>query len=231
MRYWFMGLAAVSVFGGVLACCFAGPGRTGNVVPPTFTPRPTFTATLSPAVTDSPVPTETATFTPPAGTPTPPVPTFAATPPPPTETPLPPRPSATHTPTSAPTPSPAPTPDATASWLKYVLADAGRELNCSEVAVYGTVLDANNRPLPGVTVEVVGIHGTAGRFVGVVGDDGRYRVQMARFADLPYSEWYVAVFENDEEVSERFHWTATSACQSNDSGDSQVLRVDWKLME
>jgi len=92
-------------------------------------------------------------------------------------------------------------------------------------------LNANNQPIPGVTIEVVGIHGTQGRHVGMVGEDGTYAVPLARFADLPHSEWYIAVFEGDEEVSERFHWTATASCQSRDSGDSQVLWVHWKLIE
>ena len=118
-----------------------------------------------------------------------------------------------------------------ASRLKYVLAGTERQLNCFEVAVYGTVLDANNRPLAGVTIEAVGIHGTQGRHVGIVGEDGTYTIPLARFSELPHSEWYVAIFEGNEEVSERFHWTATAACQSSDSGDSQVLWVHWKLVE
>ena len=226
------GIPAV-LFTSAFACCFSGKPQTGVSLPPTATLRSTFTP-VSPTATPTDIPTltqtPTPTFTvvPPTAT-LPPVPT--GTPVPPTNTVVPPTPTPVDTPTPLPADTPAPTPDATASHIKYVLAGAERKLNCFEVAVYGTVLDANNRALPGVSIEAVGIHGTQGRHVGAVGEDGSYALPLARFSDLPHSEWYVAVVENDEEVSERFHWTATAACQSSDSGDSQVLWVHWKLIE
>lgn len=216
----------------VIACCFTGRQQASvTIVPPTPTPRPTFTPvppTSTP--THTPVPTDTPTATPVPPTHTP-VPSSTHTPVPPTATPVPATPVPSSTPTPVPTDTPAPTPDATASRLKYVLAGTERQLNCFEVAVYGTVLDASNRALSGVTIEAVGIHGTQGRHVGTVGEDGTYAIPLARFSELPHSEWYVAIFEGNEEVSERFHWTATAACQSSDSGDSQVLWVHWKLIE
>ena len=215
----------------VAACCFGGQQQAVVSIPPTTTPRPTFTLVPpSPTPTATVVPTGTPTFTPvlPTGTR---APSPTVTPAPFTDTPIPPTLVPSDTPTPAPTDTAAPTPDATASRLKYVLAGTDRKLNCREVAVYGTVLNANNHPLPGVTIEAVGIHGTQGRDVGTVGEDGTYSIPLAQFSDLPHSEWYVAVFEGGEEVSERFHWTATAACQSTDSGDSQVLWVHWKLIE
>ena len=216
-----------------VACCFSGKPQTGALLPATATLRPTFTSippTAVPTGTPTSTQTPTAAFTlaPPTATPT-----LAATDTlvPPTDTAMPPTPEATLTPSPEPTDTPAPTPDATASRIEYVLAGTERKLNCVEVAVYGTVLDANNNALSGVTVEAVGIHGTQGRHVGTVGQGGSYAIPLARFSDLPHSEWYVAVVDDDEEVSERFHWTATAACQSNDSGDSQVLWVHWKLIE
>jgi hypothetical protein len=216
----------------IFGCCFAGRQQVGlTVVPPTSTPRPTFTpAPPSSTPSRTPVPTGTATSTPVPPTNTL-VPTPTGTPVPPTLTPAPATRIPTKTPTPVPTDTAAPTPDATASRLKYVLAGTERQLNCFEVVVYGTVLDANNRPLAGVTIEAVGIHGTQGRHVGTVGEDGTYTIPLARFSALPHSEWYIAIFEGNEEVSERFHWTATAACQSSDSGDSQVLWVHWKLVE
>ncbi len=216
---------------GVAACRLGGEKPVSVSVLPTPTLRPTFTP-VTPSATPIWTPTNTMTLT---FTPVPPTytstPMPSDTPLPPTSTPVPTKPVPTDTPTPAPTNTAAPTPDATAVRLKYVLAGAERKLNCFEVAVYGTVLNANNQPLPGVSIEAVGIHGTQGRHIGVVGNDGAYAIPLARFSDLPRSEWYVAVFEGDEEVSERFHWTATAACQSNDSGDSQVLWIHWKLIE
>jgi len=222
------GIPAV-LFLNVAACCFGGQQGAVVSIPPTTTPRPTFTLT-PPTPTDTLMPTDAPTFTPVLPTDTL-APSPTATPAPFTDTPIPPTPVPSDTPTPAPTDTPAPTPDATASRLKYVLAGTDRKLNCVEVAVYGTALNANNHPLHGVTIEAVGIHGTLGRYVGTVGEDGTYSIPLAQFSDLPHSEWYVAVFEGGEEVSERFHWTATAACQSNDSGDSQVLWVHWKLVE
>ena len=224
------GIPAV-LFLSVAACCFGRQQQAAVSIPPTATSRSTFTSVPpSPSPTDTPIPTDTPTFTPVPPTDTP-APSPTATVEPSTDTPIPPTPVPSATPTPVPTDTPAPTPDATASHLKYVLAGTERKLNCFEVAVYGTVLDANNSPLPGVTIEAVGIHGTQGRHVGTVGENGTYAIPLAQFSDLPHSEWYIAVFEGGEEVSERFHWTATAACQSNDSGDSQVLWVHWKLIE
>lgn len=50
-------------------------------------------------------------------------------------------------------------------------------------------------------------------------------------ADLPSGQWAVMVMEEGREVSERFHWGSTPACPGDDPGNSQVLRLDWKLVE
>jgi hypothetical protein len=39
------------------------------------------------------------------------------------------------------------------------------------------------------------------------------------------------VMEDGREVSERFHWASTPVCNSDDDGHSQILTVDWKLIE
>ncbi len=218
----------VVVLVSAVACSLGARKPVTVSVTPTATLRPTFTATV-PTATPTETATSTPTALPPNETPAPTfTPTLTVTPVAPTAMPVP--PTATSLPPT-PTATQAPTADATASHLRFVLAGTDRKLNCSEVAVYGTVLDANNQPLPGVRIEVVGIHGTQGRHEGIVGADGAYAVWLAPLSDLPRSEWYVAVVEGDEEVSERFHWTATANCHSSDSGDSQVLWVHWKLIE
>lgn len=139
-------------------------------------------------------------------------------PPPPTATPLP-----TDTPTLTPTPEPL---------LKYVIAATNREFNCDFTYVYGTVLNANNFPVAGVEVRALGIHDTSGLDFTVLTDaDGRYEAFRFPLAELPGAQWAVMVMEDGREVSERFHWASTPVCNSDDTGHSQVLRVDWKLIE
>ncbi|GAB4450062.1 MAG: hypothetical protein Fur0044_45610 [Anaerolineae bacterium] len=216
-----------------LAC--GGPSAARSAVAPTKTRLPTFTATPLPL----PSPSATATTTPlpatatPTETPLPPPtlpvveqadtpePTATPTVPPlPTDTPVPPP---TDTPTVTPTPEPV---------IKYVLAAANREFNCDFTSIYGTVLNANNFGLPNVEVRALGIHETSGLDFTVTTDvEGRYEAFRIPLANLPGAQWAVMVMENGQEVSERFHWASTPVCQSDDTGHSQVLRVDWKLIE
>lgn len=218
-----------------LAC--GGQSTARSAVAPTKTRLPTFTVTPPPAqvvVTSLPLPislpTDTATPIPATATPT-------VTPlPPPTDTP---EPAATPTPPPLPTDTPIPPPTATPTVtptpepiVKYVLAAANREFNCDFTAIYGTVLNANNFGLPDVEVRALGIHETSGLDFTVVTDaEGRYEAFRIPLADLPGAQWAVMVMEDGREVSERFHWASTPVCQSDDTGHSQVLRIDWKLIE
>jgi hypothetical protein len=138
-------------------------------------------------------------------------------------------------PTGTPPPPPAdtPTPIATPEpIIKYVLANTQREFNCEYTAIYGTVLNANNFPLPEVEVRALGIHESAGLEFTVRTDaEGRYEAFRIPLPDLQAAQWAVMLVEDGREVSERFHWASTPVCESDDTGHSQVLRVDWKLIE
>jgi hypothetical protein len=138
-------------------------------------------------------------------------------------------------PTGTPPPPPADTPTLIATpepIIKYVLANTQREFNCEYTAIYGTVLNANNFPLPEVEVRALGIHESAGLEFTVRTDaEGRYEAFRIPLPDLQAAQWAVMLVEDGREVSERFHWASTPVCESDDTGHSQVLRVDWKLIE
>ena len=81
-------------------------------------------------------------------------------------------------------------------------------------------------------MRALGIHQTAGLDFTVRTDaDGRYETFRFPLQELLGAEWAVMVMENGREVSERFHWASTPVCASDDTGHSQVLRLDWKLIE
>jgi hypothetical protein len=213
------------------------PGREARVTPVNpleeEEPRPTATktATNTPRPTDTPPPTDTPI--PPTDTPVPtdtPLPTPApadtpapqptATPPPPTDTPP---PAPTDIPTATPTLEPL---------VKYVLAGSSREFNCEFTYIHGTVKNANDVGMPDVEVRALGIHETTGQEFTVRTDaEGRYEAFRVPLADLPAAQWAVMLMEDGREVSERFHWASTPVCQSEDTGHSQVLRLDWKLVQ
>ncbi len=217
-----------------LACGFgSSPTTTTPAVPPTNTPRPTFT----PTVVNTPV-VFIATFTPtpppPTETPIPPTATETPTPPPPTETPIPatetPLPTETpipFTPTPVPpteTPTIAPTPEPV---IRYVLAGTAREQNCEFTTIRGTVKNANNFGLPGVEVLALGIHESSGlEFRASTDAEGRYEALRVPLPELQAAQWAVMLIEGGREVSERFHWASTPVCNSDDTGHSQVLIVD-----
>lgn len=220
-----------------LACDIGSGAAESRVVPtktplPTFTPTPTFT--LPPPPTETPPPTATATTV--VVAPTSP-PTETAVPPPPTEAPttvplltdnpLPPALTATPLPTATPTATPAPEPV-----IKYVLGATQREFNCEATYIFGVVQNANNFGVPNVQVRALGIHETSGLDFTVQTDaEGRYEIFRIPLNDLLAAQWAVMLMEDGREVSERFHWASTPVCQSDDLGHSQVLRVDWKLIE
>jgi hypothetical protein len=152
----------------------------------------------------------------------------------PTFTPLPPSP-APPPPTDTLTPMPADTPTVTPTLeplIKYVIAGSSRDFNCEFTYIHGKVTNANNNGLPGVEVRALGIHETAGQEFTVRTDaEGRYEIFRISLADLPAAQWAVMLMEEGREVSERFHWASTPVCQSEDTGNSQVLQMDWKLIE
>ena len=223
--WWVGGLVGLTI-----ACARLQPAPA-VVISPSRTPLPTFTltpaATLVPLVTATPLPTDTPrpTATPtstfiPVATATPlPTATPVVVAVPPTATP---EPAPTDTPTVTPTPEPV---------IKYVLAATQREFNCDYTAIYGTVKNANNFDLPGVTVRALGIKGTGGDFTGLTDAEGNYEIFRIPLAQLQAGQWAIMVMENSAEVSARFHWASTPVCESDDTGNSQVLRVDWKLVE
>ncbi len=112
-----------------------------------------------------------------------------------------------------------------------MLAGTSREFNCDYTAIYGTVQNANNFGLPNVEVRALGIHGTNLEFTARTDADGHYEAFRIPLPDLQAGQWAVMVMENGREVSERFHWASTPVCHSDDVGHSQVLRIDWKLVE
>ncbi len=225
---------------GLLICvtlaCGGGRRAAGPAIPPTRMPLPTFTATSvpEPFPTPTPIPVPTDTPMPLAATETPtptltPIPVEVTTEVP-ADTPMAPL-SPTDTATPAPTDAPAVTPTQEPI-IKYVIADAQREFNCDFTAIYGRVSDASNLGVPGVTVRALGIHESTGlEFVTQTDGEGRYEAFRIPLAELASAQWAVMLMEDGREVSERFHWTSTAVCQSDDTGHSQVLRVDWKLIE
>ncbi len=231
-RYYFFGLGLL-----LLACSLAQPS-TSRQINPTKTALPTFTQTptLAPP-TNTPLPTATATLVVvptevPTNTSTPePIPTEIPTETaiPPTDTPLSPPPTDTPIPLPTDTPTVTPTPE---PLIKYVLAGSSREFNCEATYIYGTVQNANNFGLPGVQVRALGIHETTGLdFVVETDGEGRYEIFRIPLNDLLAAQWAVMLMEDGREVSERFHWASTPVCESDDFGHSQVLRIDWKLIE
>jgi len=113
-----------------------------------------------------------------------------------------------------------------------VLAATRREFNCDYTAIYGTVKNANNFGIPNVEVRALGIHNTSGLdFTTRTDAEGRFEIFRIPLPELQAAEWAVMLVENGRQVSERFHWGSTPACQSDDTGNSQVLRIDWKLIE
>lgn len=195
------------------------PTATKDLIP-TFTVAPSVTPTVP--ATATPAPTDT-----PTGTPSPPAtntPTVApsATRLPPSNTPVP--PTSTPIPPTA-TPTPAPT-------IDYVIAGANRELNCDYTYIYGRISNANNEGRAGVQVRAEGIHKTEGTtFTTTTDEQGRYEIFRIPFNELPAAEWAVYVMSEGRRASEPFYWAETSICQSDDPGHSQVLRVDWKVVE
>ncbi len=217
----------------LMLACGGSQQAAGSQISPTRTPLPTFTLTHTPAPrltdTPTPLPTDTPTSIPATNTPLPtqtplptdtPLPLPTDTSQPPTATPL---PVPTETPTITPTPEPL---------IKYVLAGSQREFNCDFTYIYGTVLNANNFGVADVEVRALGIHGTSGLdFTGRTDAEGRYEIFRFPLPDLLAAEWAVMLMEDGREVSERFHWGSTPACVSDDLGNSQVLKIDWKLIE
>ena len=81
-------------------------------------------------------------------------------------------------------------------------------------------------------VRALGIHDTTGQdFATRTDAEGNYEIFRIPLDQLLAAQWAVMIMENGREVSERFHWASTPVCESGDLGNSQVLRVDWKLIE
>jgi hypothetical protein len=86
--------------------------------------------------------------------------------------------------------------------------------------------------MPEVEVRALGIHQTSGvDFTVRTGAGGRYEIFQVPLPELLAAEWAVVLMEDGREVSERFHWGSTPSCRSDDTGNSQVLRVDWESIK
>lgn len=225
-----------------LACGWGAQEARAPRPDPTRVPQPTFTPTLLPP-TATPVPTDTPVLPPnaPLATHTLPLPSDTSTPVP-THTPVP--PTATPVPPTAtpvpPTATPAP-PTATSMSLTPVLSptlaaatpgppthfqliSAQRENNCYNLGVSGLIRDANGRPLPGITIEVVKGDRT---FKAISFSDGRYSIHLGSLADYPEgSKWHVYLKEGQETVSDKLEWETSRNC--NDPNKIQILRLEWK---
>jgi hypothetical protein len=116
--------------------------------------------------------------------------------------------------------------------INFVLAGTRRAQNCDLTAIQGSVKNANNFGLAEVEVQALGIHETSGRSFSTRTDaEGNYEIFRIPLPDLQAGQWAVMVMEDGREVSERFHWASTPVCNSDDDGHSQILTVDWKLIE
>ena len=195
------------------------PTFTSTPIPPTATPVPTDTPitptnTLLPTdtplpPTDTPTAVPTDTLIPATATRVPPT----ATPVPPTATPIPPTPTFTTVPNA--TPAPAAFFD-TGNWWK--------ENNCYDFGVYGSVFDANDNPLSGITVEVIGEDET---YTATSASDGSYSIHLGSLLDHPDgADWYVQLKENGRIVSGQTPWETSRDCDDED--EIQILYMEWK---
>lgn len=221
---------------GMVLACGIDQQASQSVARATRTPLPTFTITPAPKRSPTPTPItlnviDTPTLSPAKATSTAtaiPIETNTSTPTmAPTNTPLPP----TNTPVPIPTDTPTVTPTLEPV-IEYVLANTQREFNCDFTYIYGTVKNANNFGLPDVEVRALGIHNTEGmEFTTHTDSEGRYEIFRIPLSELLAAEWAVMLMRDGREVSDRFHWGSTPSCESNDTGNSQALRIDWKLIE
>lgn len=188
----------------------ATPIPTQDPTLPTLAPVPTDTPvppTDAPAPTSTPVPTDTPV--PPSVTPVPPT----ATPIPPTPTPIPPTPTFTAVPAATATPA-----------IRFALGSWWKENNCYDLGVYGLVFDAQDNPIKGITIEVVGDDDT---FTDTSASNGGYDIHLGSLLDHPDdTTWYVQLKDNGQIVSEKLEWDTSHDC--NDKDQIQVLHLEWK---
>lgn len=203
-------------------------------IPPTPTPSPTsifgptWTPTITPIPSDTATPTETRT----------PTPTYTSTP---TGTPF---PTKTPTPTNTFTPLP-PTPLPTSTPLPpYRVAGQRTEPNCFVLRVRGRVLDANNLPLQGVSLQVGEVNVPGSVFDITTDANGRYVFDFGGPTDRDQS-WFVVPRENGRNAADKpFVWqtdanftveedndddgidNSLDKCEFSDS--VQIMTVDWR---
>lgn len=175
------------------------PVPPANTPVPPNTPPPTFTPTAAPLPTDAPIP--------PTSTPVPPTATLV----PPTPAPIP--PTATNVPVATSNPV-----------ARYKLGTWWKENHCYDLGVYGIIFDAQDNPLMGITVEVVGDDET---FTATSDEDGDYDIHIGSLPDHPNgATWYIQLKENDQIVSQRIEWETSQDCEDED--DIQILYLEWK---
>jgi len=99
-----------------------------------------------------------------------------------------------------------------------------KENHCYDLGVYGIIFDAQDNPLMGITVEVVGEDET---FTATSDEDGDYDIHIGALPDQPNgATWYIQLKENDQIVSERIEWETSQDCEDED--DIQILYLEWK---
>lgn len=99
-----------------------------------------------------------------------------------------------------------------------------KENNCYDLGVYGLVLDAEDDPLSGITVEVFSEDET---FTTTTDSDGEYHIHIGSLLDYPDgTTWYIQIKDEGQVASEKIEWNTSHDCDDKD--EIQVLRLEWK---
>ena len=108
--------------------------------------------------------------------------------------------------------------------IRFELGTWWKENNCYDLGVYGIILDAQDNPLEGITVEVVGEEET---YSATSDDDGNYDVHLGSLLDHPDdATWYVQLKEDGQIVSEKIEWNTSHDCEDED--EIQILHLEWR---
>jgi hypothetical protein len=104
----------------------------------------------------------------------------------------------------------------TGSWWK--------ENHCYDLGVYGIVFDAQDKPLQGITIEVIGEEDS---YSTTSDDDGDYDIHLGSLLDHPDgAKWLMQLRENNQIVSKPIEWNTSRDCEDEDN--IQILHMEWK---
>jgi hypothetical protein len=116
-----------------------------------------------------------------------------------------------------PAATPAPT-------ILFELGTWWKENNCYDLGVHGIIRDAQDNPLKGISVEVIGEEET---YSEKSDGDGEYDIHLGTLLDHPDdATWYVQLKEGGQIVSEKIEWASSRDCEDEDM--IQILRLEWK---